>query len=528
MANGQLNLFIRHLKRMVGPTEGGGLSDAQLLERWIAGRDEAAFEVILWRHGPMVLGVCRRVLADAHDVDDAFQATFLTFVRCAAAIRKREALGAWLYQVAYRVALRARVRRQQRAAREEIGVEALCSEPSSDPLWRDVRPVLDEEIDRLPTKYRAAFVLCYLQGQTNEEAAQSLGCPVGTIQSRLAWARERLRNRLSGRGVTVTGTALIALLSRQPVASAAPAHLIDTTLKAALAYAAGSATAGVVSTQAVALTQGVVRSMFLNKLKIAAAVVIGLGLLGGTSAWAFLGAPSSVEVTAGVHVVPVLPTNDANHSAGSPDASATVPVQSAPAADEKGERRLVDLASPRDGVVTIVGAEIKEGEQVPADQIVVIKTGQKEKRYRRLKPGDSVGPRQFLAQLDDRLARDEVAIREAKVLAEEANLRAAEATKREAIRRYERAQGLAKANAMSDEEVQNARVTAERFVAEHLARIQLVQVARLELNQAQTILELHTIRSPVKGVITKIYKHPGEAVKALEAVFQIRLEEPPK
>src|SRR5262245_41192493 len=172
MAHEPLGMFIRQLRRMVGPPEGGGLTDAQLLERWVAGRDEAAFEVLLWRHGAMVLGVCRRLLADPHDVDDAFQATFLTLVRRAAAVRKREALAGWLYRVAYRVALRARGRRQQRAARETGGVEWLGADSESDFLWRDLRPVLDEEIQRLPDKYRSTFVLCHLQGLTNEEAAR--------------------------------------------------------------------------------------------------------------------------------------------------------------------------------------------------------------------------------------------------------------------------------------------------------------------------------------------------------------------
>ena len=276
MSTGRLSAFIRRLRGDIDAARSGGLSDAQLLDRWLAQRDQAAFEVLLWRHGPMILGVCRRVLRNDADVDDAFQAAFLLLVRKAGAIRQRESVAAWLYQTAYRVALRARDHANKRNARETSGVECLGADDSDAGLWHDVRPILDDEINRLPEKYRTPFIRCYLEGCTNEEAAVEMDCPVGTIHSRLAWARERLRSRLTRRGVTLAGAGLTALLAHKAATAGLPAALAETTLQAAFAYAAHSATAVGVSAGAVALTKGVLRTMFIANLKIAAAVVLAV------------------------------------------------------------------------------------------------------------------------------------------------------------------------------------------------------------------------------------------------------------
>jgi len=209
-----LSAFIRRLRGDIATARSGGLSDAQLLDRWLAQRDQAAFEVLLWRHGPMILGVCRRVLHNDADVEDAFQAAFLLLVRKGAAIRRRDSVAAWLYQTAYpRRSPSARPRPQAQRLRETVGVERLGADDSDASLWQDVRPILDDEINRLPEKYRIPFIRCYLEGCTNEEAAVEMGCPVGTIHSRLAWARERLRSRLTRRGVTLAGAGLTALLA---------------------------------------------------------------------------------------------------------------------------------------------------------------------------------------------------------------------------------------------------------------------------------------------------------------------------
>src|SRR5262249_15597727 len=240
--------------------------------------DEAAFELLLWRHGTMVWHVCRDVTRDLHAAEDAFQATFLALVRKASAIRSRESVGAWLYQVAYRAALRA-----QRGGRETTGID-LTTAPAELPdesALHELRPVIHEEVHRLPAKYRAPIILCYLEGLTHDEAARQLGWPKGTVAGRVARAREMLRKRLTRRGI-VLSTALAALTLTPASASAlVPATLVQSALRAGMLFAAGQSTAGVVSAHVLALSEGVLRVMFWNKLKLTAAVVLALSVLGG-------------------------------------------------------------------------------------------------------------------------------------------------------------------------------------------------------------------------------------------------------
>jgi RNA polymerase sigma factor (sigma-70 family) len=248
----------RYLYRLLGPPRGHDSSDAQLLERFVAGRDEAAFELLVWRHGPTVLGVCRRVLRNEQDAEDAFQATFLVLVRKAGSISKRQAVGSWLYRVAHRVALRALAGKRLASG---VAVVDVPAEPAPEPDWGDLRPVLDEEVNCLPEKYRAPFVLCYLEGKTNEEAARQLGCPRGTVQSRLAWARQRLRERLGRRGLELS--------------EVAPALVSPQLVRSAVSSALGSAPA-----QVAALSKGVLQTMLWTKLKLVAACVLLFGALG--------------------------------------------------------------------------------------------------------------------------------------------------------------------------------------------------------------------------------------------------------
>jgi RNA polymerase sigma factor (sigma-70 family) len=278
MTSGQLRTLLQHLHRLTAPGA-GGLSDAQLLERFVAEQDEAAFEVLVWRHGPLVYNVCRRVLRQADDVEDAFQATFLALVRKAAAIRNRAAVGGWLYQVAHRVALRAKAARRPTRPFPDEDIAAPRADDTF--LWRDLRPVLDEEVQRLPGKYREAVVLCYLSGHTAEEAARQIGCPRGTVLSRLAWARERLRQRLTRRGVAFPAGALAACLTQEGASASAPALLIGSTVRAATGLASGkAAAAGVVSARVATLMEGALRSMFLTKLQTTAAVGVLTTLMG--------------------------------------------------------------------------------------------------------------------------------------------------------------------------------------------------------------------------------------------------------
>jgi RNA polymerase sigma factor (sigma-70 family) len=267
-----------HLCRVVAQGQGGDLTDAQLLEAFVERREEAAFELLVWRHAALVLGVCRRLLHDRHEAEDAFQATFLVFVRKAGSIGKRDSVGSWLYKVAFRIAQRARIQASRRACADLPDEELPGREPADDLLWRDLRPVLDEEVNRLPEKYRRPFVLCYLEGHSNEQAARQLGCPQGTVLSRLSRGRERLRAQLARRGIAVSGSVLTALLIEKASAAVMPA-LVSMTCKAAIPFAAGTAAAGLVSARAAAWTEGVLKAMLLTKLKFAGALVLVLALV---------------------------------------------------------------------------------------------------------------------------------------------------------------------------------------------------------------------------------------------------------
>jgi cobalt-zinc-cadmium efflux system membrane fusion protein len=274
MAGDQLRTFLRRLRHTVGP-EAGGASDAHLLERFATRRDECAFEVLVWRHGGLVLHVCGRLLRHAQDVEDAFQATFLALARGAGAIGKGEALAGWLYKVAYRAALRVRARGAREAARRHDLPAPPAPVPGAGD-GMDVRPVLEEEIDRLPEKYRAAVVLCYLQGRTAAEAARELGCARGTVCSRLAWARQRLRARLTRRGLALAAAGLAVPLT----VGAAPAALVGATARAAVLFASGQAARGGLEGPAAALAEGVLRAMLKTRIKMAAGVLLVLGALG--------------------------------------------------------------------------------------------------------------------------------------------------------------------------------------------------------------------------------------------------------
>jgi RNA polymerase sigma factor (sigma-70 family) len=222
----------------------------------------------------MVRGVCRRVLRHAPDADDAFQATFLALVLKARSIRRRQALGGWLYQVAYRVSLRARAATARRTLYEHQVPPRIAVEPNADPEWKDLRPVLDEEISRLPEKYRAAVILCYLEGKTNQQAAEQLGWPRGTVAIRLRRARDLLRERLTRRGLALSVGLLSTVFAAEAKAHL-PAALVNAALKAGLA----TDRASVVTPQVVALTKGVLQAMFLTRLKARAALVFLLLVL---------------------------------------------------------------------------------------------------------------------------------------------------------------------------------------------------------------------------------------------------------
>jgi RNA polymerase sigma factor (sigma-70 family) len=280
MASASLNTVLHYLRRLGPPAEGDALGDTQLLVRYTRHGDEAAFAALVRRHGPLVWGVCARVLGRGPDAEDAFQATFLVLVRKAAALRGPDALGPWLYGVASRVALKARAAAARRQGREKaLAEDAPAAEAPGDAVWRELRPVLDEEVGRLPEKYRAAVVLCYLEGLSDAEAARRLACPRGTVHSRLARARQRLQRRLSRRGVGLPAGLLAAALAAHTAPAAAPAPLVEPAVQSSLSFGRTGASAALTAS-VVALAQGVLRSMLLSQVKVALAVLLTLGLAG--------------------------------------------------------------------------------------------------------------------------------------------------------------------------------------------------------------------------------------------------------
>jgi RNA polymerase sigma factor (sigma-70 family) len=273
MATGQLSTVLGHLRRLAGGTDGGDLTDAQLLERFATGNQEAAFAALVQRYGPMVLGVCRRILHNPDDAEDAFQATFLILVRKAGAIRNRAALGCWLHQVARRVALRARADQVSRRRHEGRVAPGQAPDFIAAVVWRDLQPVLDEEVGRLPDRYRVPFVLCYLEGKTYAKVARQLRCLPGTVSHRLARAREMLRLRLVRRGLALPAGILAAALSAHAACAALPATLAAATVRAA--FDGGAA-------RVAALADEGIKAMNPSTGKFTLALVLAVGLIGAT------------------------------------------------------------------------------------------------------------------------------------------------------------------------------------------------------------------------------------------------------
>jgi RNA polymerase sigma factor (sigma-70 family) len=288
--------ILRHLRRAVRRPEGSEVADGQLLERFIANRDPAAFETLLRRHGPMVLGVCRRALGNPHDADDAFQATFLVLARKAASVSPREKVGNFLYGVARTTALRAKAANAKRRLRERRLSD--LPEPQARPQdgADGLRPLLDEELSRLPAKYRLLLVLCDLEGRARKDVARQLGIPEGTLSSRLTTARGMLAKRLARHGLAVPGGSLAAL-SGTGTAAGLPAAQMGATVEAALDVAAGKTAAGLVSVHAALLAKGVLKMMLISRLEVVAAAVLAMGLLafGGWALTRPLAAAGPVE-----------------------------------------------------------------------------------------------------------------------------------------------------------------------------------------------------------------------------------------
>jgi RNA polymerase sigma factor (sigma-70 family) len=276
--------LLRHVHQLVASHPLDRLTDRQLLEGFAAKRDEAAFTQLVRRHGPMVLGLCRRLLGHEQDAEDSFQAAFLILARKAGSIRQTD-VGGFLYRVAYRLAIRARAYAAKRRQRDQRGGDMPAAAPLMDVTWREVRPVVDEELQRLPDELRSAVVLCYLEGKTHEEAARLLGWSKGTLRRRLDQGRERLRRRLLARGLAPMA-ALTATLFAE---GTAPATVSATLVGAAVRIASGAAGSPAVA----ALAEGGLECVCIGKTKVAAAIVLTVSMLTGAGLWAYRGAAAS-------------------------------------------------------------------------------------------------------------------------------------------------------------------------------------------------------------------------------------------
>jgi zinc protease len=296
MASGDRAAVLDGVRQVFGARTIAALGESELLARFLKTGDEASFEAILDRHGPMVLGVCRRILDDSHDADDAFQATFLVLIKKARSIRDHAVLGTWLHGVARRVAVRAKVNARRRSAHERSKAEGASvgagASSGGHAESKEARAVIDEEIGRLPERYRAPIVLCDLQGESVEAASARLGCPVGTVKSRLSRGREQLRLRLARRGFA-TSAALLGSLLASDASAAVPVVLRHQTLAAAKAIAAGAGVSGIaISAKVLSLTNGVARSMTLSLTKTGTIAALAVALpVTFASLFAFAGKP---------------------------------------------------------------------------------------------------------------------------------------------------------------------------------------------------------------------------------------------
>ncbi|HTU93116.1 MAG TPA: sigma-70 family RNA polymerase sigma factor [Gemmataceae bacterium] len=301
MSSSALSAGLRRLRGKLAARQYHADSDDQLWHAFTSRRDDNAFTVLVQRHGPMVLHVCRRVLGHEQDAEDAFQATFLVLAQSVASLRSKTSLAGFLHGIAYRTAMKAKqsaARRRKhegafpRGAWERGGEKQAPSRPPADPAdelsWREARSLLDEEIARLPEIYRSVFVLCHLEDLSRTEAAQRLGLKECTLLSRLAEARKRLAQRLIRRGVELTAVLAASTLAAQP-ASALPAGLMASTIEAALATAAGESLAGIVSASVAQLVKSATAAMMVSKAKIVVVVLLTASMMAGASVWAYRG-----------------------------------------------------------------------------------------------------------------------------------------------------------------------------------------------------------------------------------------------
>lgn len=293
MANGHLNTMIGHIRKLAG---GDDSSDHVLLERFISYHDPAVFETLVQRHGPLIFGVCRRLLHHEQDAEDVFQATFLVLARRMESIRRHTSLGSWLYGVAYRLALKVKAGAALRRAHERQVANMPRTEPGDESAWRELAAVLDQELHQLPEKYRAPLILCYLEGKTHAEAANVLGWAQGSMARRLRQALNQLRARLRPHGIALPACLLSTLLAERALAAPPPA-LVQVCSQAAVLAATGQSLTSLVSIHAATLAEGVLQNMLSTKLKTGLAIVLGMATIAIATVLAAPGHRNTHEAT---------------------------------------------------------------------------------------------------------------------------------------------------------------------------------------------------------------------------------------
>jgi RNA polymerase sigma factor (sigma-70 family) len=327
---------LSEVHRLVAAEQDRAATDGDLLERFVVGQDESAFATLLERHGAMVLGACRRELRHPQDAEDAFQATFLVLARRAASVRKRQAVGSWLHGVAIRTARNMRRSAIRRSMREDLTPPSPPADAVAELTWREVQTALDEELERLPERFRAALVLCCLEGRSRDEAARHLGWSLGALKGRLERGRELLRARLIRRGVTLSAACLAGTLVPDALA-AVPGRLAVPTIQAARSIAAGKGvSAGLVSAQVMLLADKA-SMLWLPKVKILLALALTVALAG--AGWLALGG-----------------TRGETGEASSP-----APVPRAVSKPERVTRRQAMIAARADGLLPAPRKEVKVG-----------------------------------------------------------------------------------------------------------------------------------------------------------------------
>jgi RND family efflux transporter MFP subunit len=446
----------------------GGIPDGELIDRFVRSRDEAAFELLVWRHERLVFGVCSRVLNDVHDAEEACQAVFLVLARKARSIGRRESLPAWLYKVAYRAALTARTARARLAQREVPLAAAgdLAQPDGADPVeCQELRAVLDEEVSRLPEQFRTPTVLCYIAGKTVAQAAAHLGCPQGTVASRLARARERLRLRLVSRGLALPSGLTALILGAAAQASAFDAR-VHTTIRLVK-----QASGGAVPATVAYLAERVVNAMFLRKFLFgAAATAMFAGLVLVGSVLVLQAAAQPLDDAA------QNPPHDPQRAPQPAKAAPAPAVQAArpdppPFADFGGVLEpsgIADVASQIGGPISKV--HVKEGVEVKRDDL--------------------------LCEIDDVTAK-------LKVEEAMAELAHAEARHKLASLDLERAKKLLPSNLIAREEY-------EKMVSDAATTAASVRLAQVRVDAARQFLALTRIRAPIAGRVEQVHAAVGK------------------